>query len=269
MKKFRWLSIFASFLIIFYSCSPQLAPVGHFQDNTVTADGNTDDWELPLRFSNPQHTFDYSITNDKNNIYICITSNDDRTEIRMLRSGLTIYFDPKGNKNKNISLEFPVKKPEQPSYNNSYNNTDPIKSSSNKEIKDQLLLESNFFNTKGFANIENGQFAVGNQKINLQVALKLHNDSSNHSLVYEAIIPINDIPGVNQYARNTGKNFSIGIAMTSSQNRSNNNNYSPRPSFGMRGMRMGGGGYRNYNNQYQEPKEEINWYLFRLAYNKN
>ena len=36
----------------------------------------------------------------------------------MLRAGIDIYFDPKGEKNKNIDLEFPLRKAEQTSYNN-------------------------------------------------------------------------------------------------------------------------------------------------------
>jgi len=252
-------------IVLYSSCSPKLAPVGHYQETTVVADGNTGDWKLPLRFSNPQYTFEYSVTNDKQNIYICILSKDEATQLKMLRYGINIYFDSKGDKNKNIKLEFPVRKPEQ--NQNIYNNNgEPIRNSGTKLSKDQLLLQSDYYNTKGFANIENGQFSVSDTKNSIQVALKLHDDST---LVYEAIIPLNDIPGVNQYARGTGKNFDVGITVNASQNRYNNNNNSPRPSYGMRGMHMGmgGGGYRGGSpQQSQQPKEEVNWYEFRLAF---
>ncbi len=52
-------------LVFYSSCSHDVAPVGHYQDTPVAADGNMDDWNLPLRFSNPEHTFQYSVTNDK------------------------------------------------------------------------------------------------------------------------------------------------------------------------------------------------------------
>jgi hypothetical protein len=252
------MSIFA---LLFFGCSHQLAPFGHFQETSVVADGNADEWSLPLRFSNAEHTFQYSITNDQKNIYICIISTDENTQTKMLKYGMNIYFDPKGEKNKNISLEFPVRKPEQ----NSYNNGEPIKASSPKIAKDQLLLQSDFYNTSGFANIENGQFSVSDRKNKIQVAIKLHDDST---FVYEAVIPVNNIPGVDPYARKTSKNFSVGISVNSQRNVRNNYNSSPRPSYGMRGMRMGG--YRNnpYQNQ-QPPKEQVDWYQFRLAYNNN
>ncbi len=251
-----------SFLLFFIvGCTHQLAPFGHLQETTVVADGNADEWALPLRFSNPEHTFQYSITNDQKNIYICIISTDENTQTKMLKYGMNIYFDPKGEKNKNISLEFPVRKPEQ----NSYNNGEPMKTSGIKIANDQLLLQSDYYNTSGFANIENGQFSVADKKNNIQVAIKLHNDST---LVYEAIIPINNIPGVDPYARKTSKNFSVGISVSSARSMRNNYNNSPRPSYGMRGMRMGG--YRNNSYQSQQPpKEQADWYQFRLAYNNS
>ncbi len=258
MNMFAAISIFVFFTS---GCSHQLAPFGHFQETSVVADGNADEWTTPLRFSNALHTFQYSVTNDKKNIYICIISTDENMELKMLRYGINIYFDPKGEKDKNISLEFPVRKPEQ----NSYNNGEPIKTSDSKITKDQLLLQSDYYNTSGFANIENGQFGVADKKSNIQLAIKLHEDST---LVYEAIIPIADIPGVDPYAKKTSKNFSVGISVSSSRNMRNNNNNSPRPYNGMRGMRMGG--YRNNSYQRQQPpKEEIDWYQFRLAYNNS
>jgi hypothetical protein len=266
MKQRRVVPAMMISLVLYISCSPKLAPVGHYQETPVTADGNTDEWSLPLRFSNPQYTFQYSVTNDKKNIYICILSKDDATQLKMLRYGINIYFDSKGDKNKNIKLEFPVRKPEQ-IQNNYNNNGEPIRNSGTKLSKDQLLLQSDYYNTKGFANIENGQFSVGDPKNRIQVALKLHDDST---LVYEAIIPFSNIPNVNLYARGTGKNFDVGIAVNAAQNRYSNNNNYPRPSYGMRGMHMGmgGGGYRGGSQQQnQQPKEEVNWYEFRLAFN--
>ncbi len=183
----------------------------------------------------------------------------------MLRAGIDIYFDPKGEKNKNIDLEFPLRKAEQTSYNNG----DPITPSHTRMSKDELLLQSDYYNTAGFANIENGQFAVADKKSSIQVALKLHDDST---LVYEAIVPITDIPGINPYGKNANKNFSVGIAVNNTIRRNNNYNNSPRPSYGggmgRMGMRMGGGGYRG-GQRSQPPKEEVNWYLFRPAFESN
>jgi len=247
----------AGLALVLESCSPQLAPIGHYQATQVVADGNAGDWEVPLRFSNSEHTFQYSITNDRKNIYICIISDNQATQLRMLRYGITVYFDPKGEKNKNISLEFPVRKTDD----NSYNNSNSITASSEKNAANALLLQSNYFNTSGFSNIENGQFSVESKKSDIKVAIKLHDDST---LVYEAIVPFNDIPGIDP-TESKIKNFSVGIAVSYSPFARNNSNNSMRPSFGMHGMRFGGGG-RGGSQRNQPAKEEDEWYKFCPAF---
>ena len=102
------------FCLFSAACSRQLAPEGHYQQTPVTADGNPGDWSLPLRFSNAGYTLQYNVTNDDKNLYIAVSSADDNTQLRMLRSGMTIYFDPKGKKNKEISLHYPIQKQPDP-----------------------------------------------------------------------------------------------------------------------------------------------------------
>src|ERR1700744_4874058 len=58
-------------------CARSSAPQGHFQETPVVADGNTGDWTLPLRFSDASYSFQYSITNDNRNFYICVFTKDD------------------------------------------------------------------------------------------------------------------------------------------------------------------------------------------------
>jgi hypothetical protein len=257
MKKTFPLIGFACFMLFITGCSNSLAPVGHYQDRSVVADGNADDWSTPLRFSNSEHTFQYSVTNDKRNVYICIITNNEATILRMLRSGMTIYFDPKGEKNKTTSLEFPVRKAQE----NTNNNGNPLTEESVKNSEDELLLQSNFFNTTGFVNFENGQYNVDDKTGDIKVAIKLHDDSS---FVYEAVVPLKNIPGIDPNAKKT-KNFSVGIAVSYAAYAKNSNGPF-RPSFGMRGMRFGGGGSRGGSSRNQT-KEEDEWYTFRSAFN--
>ena len=78
MKIINAVCVIAGCVSIF-GCSHPLAPVGHFQDSPVTADGNSNDWTMPLRFSDALHTYQYSVTNDKANIYICIITDIEST----------------------------------------------------------------------------------------------------------------------------------------------------------------------------------------------
>ena len=99
-------------IVLLGSCSRSSAPQAHFQSSPVVADGQDNDWTMPLRFSNSQYTLSYNMTNDAHNIYICIATKDDIMQRRILSGGMDIYFDPKGDKNQTMDLAFPERNAE-------------------------------------------------------------------------------------------------------------------------------------------------------------
>jgi len=272
------------FTALLLSCAHNDAPQGHFQALPVTADGNPSEWQLPLRFTNKAYTLSYNVTNDKKNIYIIMMTNDDDMQHRILRSGVTIYFDSKGENNKNVSLTFPEKK---------VNNSNPAQRNGRPILPDtlsnkhSLVQQSDVYNVKGFFELEDGQFSVKDKRSKIQLGLKTNADSG---LVYEAVIPINYVLENGLTTKSLRRNFSIGIAVHEDAGNSfnrNQNNYvahnngsvvQPRVSvgggfggFGMGGVGIGiGGGMRrqgNYNNQQNNTRqtEETEWYPFRFA----
>jgi hypothetical protein len=241
-------------------------PEGHFQDTRIVMDGKINDWGLPLRFSNPEYNMQYSVTNDDKNIYICVYSKDESFKKRILKAGMSICFDPKGEKDKKMNLVFPVKKPDDPAENR---NGEPIRYSDTKAVEEQLLLQSDFYNTIGFLNLENGQYDISFQKNKIQVAIKLNEDSS---LVYESSLPIKYILDNDLQPGYVARNFSVGIVVNELHHNSGNPNNGNRPHSsyggGMRDLHGMGGG-RNYNsNNNAASKPEENWYQFRLVYKK-
>jgi hypothetical protein len=254
------------------ACSNKLAPLGHYQTTPVVADGISDDWTLPLRFANATYTLQYNVTNDSKNIYICALSRDEQTMIRMLRAGITVYFDPKGQNGRDISLHYPLRKQPDPNIRN--RDGEPLTGQNDSGWKHELLAQSDSYGTAGFSGIDNGQFAAGDTKSPIRVAIQLtHHDSL---LVYEAIIPIVNVLGADLSNRNPKKTFSVGIvlntpsgqAVAASHHRSGGGH---GLGLGMNGMHMGGGGSgggsrRNYDTDDNPPiKEDANWYQFRLA----
>ncbi len=271
------LLVLVSGVFLLISCSHKLAPEGHYQSTPVITDGKTDDWPMPLRFSNGSYTLQYNVTNDDKNIYVCVSSKDAATQLRILRSGMTIWLDPKGEKNKTIGLYFPMRKQPDPERYRGRNNGDI----STREA--ELLLQSNYYNTTGFLDMENGQFGVSDTKGPIQLAIK-HNDQDS-LLVYEAMIPISIVLGADWRARASKKNFSVGIVLNAvSGTGGGGGAYGSSPSpggmggmggmrgmGGMSGMRGGMGGGRRYNGGgggSQGQKEDADWYAFRLAVNK-
>jgi hypothetical protein len=254
------------------ACSHKLAPLGHYQTTHVVADGIPDDWTLPLRFANATYTLQYNITNDSKNIYICALSRDEQTMIRILRAGITVYFDPKGLNGRDISLHYPLRKQPDPNIRN--HNDEPLTNQNDTGWIHELLAQSDSYGTAGFSGIDNGQFAVSDSKSPIRVAIQLtHHDSL---LVYEAIIPIANVLGADLSSRNPKKTFSVGVILNtpSGQSVAAGHHHSGGGGrglgLGMNGMHMGGGGgggsRRNYDTDDNPPiKEDANWYEFRLA----
>jgi hypothetical protein len=253
-------------------CSSKLAPEGHYQASPVVADGSPADWQLPLRFSNPGYTMQYNVTNDDKNLYVCVSSGIGPTQLRMLRSGMTIYFDPKGEKNKEISLHFPIRKRADPAGDSHTRGNGRSGYTPGPAIQ-ELLLRSDYYNTSGFLDMENGQFALGDQHSPIHLAIKLNGDDS--LLIYEAIIPIRNILGPDWTAKAAKKNFSVGVFIDATPGMGGGGG--PRPGMGMHGMGMGmhgmgmgmhgmgpGGSHRYGNGSSQGQKEDANWYVFRL-----
>ncbi len=269
MRRNRWALLLLAGIYL-AGCSRKLAPQGHYQSTPVVADGVPDEWALPLRFSNAIYSFQYNVTNDGKNIYVCVLSRDETTMIRMLRAGITIYFDPKGEKDKGISLHYPLRKQPDPASLHDRSG-EPLTNQSDSAWKEELLRQSDSYGTAGFQGIENGQFGVTDTKSPIQVAMKLNNHDS--LLVYEAIIPIHNVLGAELGSRSPKKSFSVGVVLNTPSGQSIVNNQ--RHSYGgggrgmglgMNGMHMGGGrrqGGGGDNNQLL--KEDANWYQFRLV----
>src|ERR1700722_16278136 len=141
----------------FNACSHKLAPVGHYQTTPVVADGIPDDWTLPLRFANSTYTIQYNITNDTKNVYVFIRPRDEQPMLRMLRAGITVYFDPKGQNARDMSLHYPLRKQPDPNLRN--RDGEPLTNQNDSALKSELLLQSDSYGTTGFSGIDNGQFA--------------------------------------------------------------------------------------------------------------
>jgi hypothetical protein len=281
----RAMVILSGFTLALAGCAHKLAPQGHYQTTPVVADGIPDDWSLPLRFSNANYTFQYNVTNDNKNIYVCILSRDETTMLRMLRAGMTIYFDPKGDKSKDISLHYPLRKQPDPANfrnrngepltntgNPTTSTSNPLTNTSNNAWKEELLGQSDYYGTTGFAGIENGQFGLNDSasKSPIRVAMKLNHQDS--MLVYEAIIPIRNILNNDLTSRSPKKPFSVGVLLNTLSVVPGASDAPPRSygggrglGLGVRGMGGGGGGHRSASDRTPAVKEEVNWYQFRLV----
>ena len=272
---------------IISGCGHKLAPLGHYQSTPIVADGQIGDWKQPFNY--PGYPIQYNITSDDQNLYICVTTADEETQLRMLRAGMTIWFDPKGEKNKTIGLFFPIRKqpdPVQSRSRGSYvdgsgdyasrgrGNGDNSAGRGNERVdmetrKAELLLQSNYYNTNGFLHIENGQFGVTDTSSPIRMAIK--NDDRDSLLVYEVVVPLRNVLGPKWMARAAKNKLSIDLALNAIPATGGGHYGSGRPARGIEFRGMGGmrglGGGRRYGGTSAQ-KEEDNWYTFRLPLTK-
>lgn len=267
--------ILSAFTVLFLvGCSPKLYPVGSFQSSPILVDGNAIDWELPLRFGSEKEALRYSITNDNENIYVCVASDFMPTQIRMLRAGIAIYVDVKGKEGKSMGVNFP--------FMGKKRNTAPVPMDKNQQsnlrkgnfndenIKKLALMEANMFKSFGFLNNANGIFelaAINPIKIGV-------NYDINDILIIEARIPIKIFYDKELNAQNA-PNISVGVELNSipggEANRGGQMGGGGGGGMsrgGVGGMSRGGGGGMsrgNISGGAGNPVPSINWYPFKLA----
>ena len=75
----------------------------------IVVDGDLKDWGDSLRYLNAENHIDYSLANDKDNLYMAIRINDYTEQIMILNAGLTLpALIPTAAKKKRFSVTFPV-----------------------------------------------------------------------------------------------------------------------------------------------------------------
>ena len=70
-------------------------------------DGKADDWAGRLFVVGGQKV-SLGFLNDRDSLYICLRTDDGAVERQLLRSGLTVWFDPRGGRKKALGIKYPV-----------------------------------------------------------------------------------------------------------------------------------------------------------------
>ena len=85
--------------------------------NTVNSIEDISDKENLYRYSNTDSNLLYYVSNDAENLYIRLNTSETTSIAKILRTGLTIYFDVKGKKRKDIFVHYPLAQNQQLSDN--------------------------------------------------------------------------------------------------------------------------------------------------------
>ncbi|MFI5148186.1 MAG: hypothetical protein ACHQRM_00520 [Bacteroidia bacterium] len=189
------------FPLLFFSCKSELYHAA-WQDKVVVADGNPQEWEIPLRFYDGKSKLAYTISNDLENLYICIRMTDDASQVKVMKAGMQIWIDTTGGNKQTTGILFPQRPPQIPETGartgssetgggNRTSRTDAgnhspamakMRNSFQKDYKEMMLT--------GFKAPIRGSVPLSND-FGLQVGINwdANKYDSSYIMIYEAVIP--------------------------------------------------------------------------------
>ncbi|HXC06807.1 MAG TPA: hypothetical protein VNZ86_18745 [Bacteroidia bacterium] len=257
MKRIKLLAALILPLLI-SSCKSELYHSG-WQSNVVVADGNPQEWEIPLRFYDGKSKLAYTISNDLENLYICIRMTEDASQVKVMKAGMQIWIDTTGGNKQTTGILFPQRPPESSdagsrssgsesdggerrksnegggeSGNRSGGNRSPnmakMRSSFQKDYKEMMLT--------GFKAPARGSVPLHNDLgIQLGINWDANKYDSSYIMIYEAIIPFRTFYHNKLSSADSLRNIGITIQVNALSRPA-----SPGGSHGGGGNRGGGGG---------------------------
>ncbi len=260
---FLYFIIFPAFLI-FFSCSSTRGTSskklpGNWQIEPIVIDGNNKDWPSPYPEYDSKAMLGYTVSNDKDNLYITVETGDLATQLKILVNGLTVWIDKTGAKQEVMAINYPIPidakaegtktNAENPSFSASTENT------RNREQKMRILLEDKVrkllseakeYSLQGFkaCNMQYPILETDSCGIKVRIAI-----DSDNEMVWEAVIPFKTFYIKHEIdKRDKGKPLSVCFETTEMKRPQEHNNGHQnrggggfRPSVGMGGMGMRGG----------------------------
>ncbi|MFZ2054115.1 MAG: hypothetical protein WAU81_07945 [Candidatus Aminicenantales bacterium] len=100
--------IFAFFLLAAAACGKRVYVVESLiPRQEIVIDGKADDWKGALSFVDEEALF-IGFQNDRSHLFICLQAGTERVPRRLLRQGMTVWFDPTGEKKKTLGVRYPL-----------------------------------------------------------------------------------------------------------------------------------------------------------------
>jgi hypothetical protein len=150
----------------------KMAPTG------VSIDGVFKEWGDNMAYINDKTKISYTITNDKDNLYLAIKTNDPAQQSRILGAGVSFSVDPKGRKKSTFLVSYPAAGQDDVA---GYLNLSPAQA----QVKVQLAKYKKI-HTEGFKDISEADFsAAGSNGIMAAIGY----DEKGY-LVFEEVIPL-------------------------------------------------------------------------------
>jgi hypothetical protein len=176
-----------------------------WQQHPLIIDGSDTDWKKPLPYTDRKEKLSYAISNDRDNIYLMLSTKDQNEQQKILQGGMTIWINSQGEKTESsaVGIAFPT---------DSRNNHDRnIMAAARPDLyknKITSLDDLKDYSLYGFRNdtVGNYEYGQGNEE-GVEVKIGYNNAGE---LVYEALVPFRAV-----FPRNSrvafGKTIAVGF----------------------------------------------------------
>lgn len=230
LKEVKFLSILVCSIFLLQSCSNKSYP-SLARNTALLVDGKSNDWNLPLKSYDQESKINYEVSNDRENLYVCMKLVDQQSQYKFLQNGFQLEIGSSIIKGKKCLIEFPLADNMQSTFNMNDDIGNPgamdqkIRMLKANSIKSKVLMR-----LKGFANLPEGDVSLAS-KTGVSVAINFIEDDI---LIYEASIPLKNIINRSASSVDSLAVFSMGFVLNG-KDLPNTENEAPSPG-GMGGM---------------------------------
>lgn len=208
MKTMKKLFIAGLIITIMSSCATIVYP-GLWPSKPVKADGNSNEWSIPLRFYDQDSKLCYSVTNDSANLYLCIRAADEQIQMKILRAGMQLWIDTTGKNKQQVGILFPFTSTGR----NAPPEIIPNQKPGVNAMREELIGKYNEMQLKGFKPPIGGLTPLKND---YDISVGINRDSTN-LMIYEAVIPFKTFYKQTLSASDSTKIFGITIIVNALQ----------------------------------------------------
>ena len=208
MNKFFLMSI-ALIAILISGCNDNLIN-SVWRTNEIKIDGNDSDWGNSLTYVKNSNLL-FGIQNDDKYLYLCLATNDQDLQAKIMRLGLTVWFDTTGGDNEIFGIKYPLSFQDLDHSNFNFNKSETPSTDEhnfNREnINERMLMRQTDVEILGKNKNDYTRIGLSELKgIEIKVNIK------NYRFVYEMKIPL-AYSKVTPYAINTDTSKTIGIGL--------------------------------------------------------
>lgn len=226
----RLLTVLLFTIVLFSSCSK--LPI--YKSEILNSETESEFPEMTTNKFNKTNNVHYGIANSTTNLYVKAIFHDQQSLMKIMRGGLSLYFDPLGKKGKDYQLK--IERNEQQAMQRPAMSQQKNTSRENRFANMPAAINKTFTKVTWNANGEEFIFYRGLQKQAIDVELR---SNEFNELVLFVKMPLAELPTPNNNLLSMG--IETGSA-SSASNKSTSGGMRPSGSMGGRGMSGGGGG---------------------------